>query len=137
MGMYTQVCGVLNIASVHSQTTTTDVNFVFHDLIDKFDSLSKDKDYYWNVDQMANFIHVLPGGNGSTFIAIAVEGKVIGYGNCWEEFLKELLVALPTSEGRIEWLYESDDVDYLVWYVSKGIITKSREPIYREGYGNC
>lgn len=134
MGMYTQVCGVLNVGS---RTWRYRVGEVSH-AVQKAAGLSSCE--YWPPERLLEHATVLSGGSGSVFIAIAVEGKIIGYGKDWQNFINNICTALPTAEGRIEWIYEeprgeNSDSDE-VWRIHNGEISITWEKRYRNGYGN-
>lgn len=129
MGMYTQVCGVLNVGSITWQHRVSEV----FDVLQEAASSGGD---YWSPSRLLDHVIVLPGGNGSVFIAIGVEGKIIGYSNDWQNFIRKICELLPTTEGRIEWLCEKSPDRDEIWYIHKGEITVTWESRYRKGYGN-
>lgn len=134
MGMYTQVCGVLNVGSIDWGHRVLEVS----DAVQKAAEVSGCD--YWRPSCLLNHVTVLAGGNGSVFVAIAVEGKIIGYSNDWQNFIRKICELLPTTEGRIEWIYETGRVNNEncdeLWYVKNGVINIKWETRYRKGYGN-
>lgn len=132
MGMYTQVCGVLNIGSINWGDKIKSVEKAVDAACSALDGNSD----YWSPKQIRQHLHVLNGGNASVFLAVACEGKIIGYGNDWEKTLERICHHLPTAEGRIEWLYEDDATEDIVWIVSNGHINRTVQAGYRNGYGN-
>lgn len=128
MGMYTQVCGVLNVGSIVWGDRVSEVV----DAVQKAARVSSCE--YWSPSRLLEYVTVLPGGNGSVFIAIAVEGKIIGYGNDWQNFIRDICKVLPTAEGRIEWIYEEHQEVDEVWYIHRGgEVDIKFEPRYRTG----
>ena len=130
MGMYTQVVGVLNVGSITWRGRLDEVN----NLIDEACEKASD---YWEADEIRKRIMAMYGGNGSIFITIAVEGKIIGYGKDWDSVIRELCKLIPSLEGRLEWLYEEDKDKNIVFLIKEGKITVTHQPAYRNGYGNA
>jgi hypothetical protein len=136
MGMYTQVMGTLNVASING-----DIRPIKKAVTNAVRKSSQD-DCYWHPEQILDRIHVLNGGNGSVFLAIAVEGKILGYRyrKDWQQAISAICEAIPTAEGRIEWQFEDDSIDsgghVTVWQVYQGGIKIFTELAYRQGYGN-
>jgi hypothetical protein len=130
MGMYTQVCGVLNAISIgHPESNG------FDDVSKAVDTACLEAGDYWSSEQVRERFTVLNGGNGSVFIAIACEGKIFGYSQDFELVVYKLMELLPSLEGRIEWVIEEKDFD-IVWTIHKGECTVEQMPCYRNGYGN-
>jgi hypothetical protein len=130
MGMYTQVCGILNVISIGY-----DQPHGFDDVSKAVDTACLEAGDYWSSEQVRKRFTVLNGGNRSVFIAIACEGKIFGYSKDFELVIYKLMELLPSLEGRIEWVIEEKDFD-IVWKIHKGECIIEQMPCYRNGYGN-
>lgn len=136
MGMYTQVRGWLNIGSIGSHNLTQ-VLSTLNQAREEFRTLNKDKlDRLWVCEDCMGS----SGSNGSAWIFIGSEHK--NYDDSMDEWIKHLLKAFPTAEGRIDWQYEEEDPKdrkstsrYLLIYRGK-IIDDNLCPTWCEGYGN-
>ena len=130
MGMYTQVCGVLNVSSIERNSTVliSKVSKILDEACEKATD-------YWTPEQVRSKFSVLYGGTGSVFIALTCQGKIIGYSKDFENVICELAKRIPSLEGKIEWIIDGEDAD-MILIVQAGKTHYSKQEKYRIGFGN-
>ena len=132
MGTYTQVCGVLNVSSIGRFDPTVLISKVSK-ILDEACEKATD---YWSPAEVRSKFSVLDGGStGSVFIALACQGKIIGYSEDFENVICELARRIPSLEGKIEWIIDGEDAD-MILIVQDGKTHYSRQEKYRIGFGN-
>lgn len=133
MGCYLHITGILNIGSITWGNCFSYVEDRIREVISKKCSFTPHVS-----SAILERIHVLDGGNGSIFVAIAAEVQVLEDKNDWETALREVVQEFSSSEGRIEFNWEEEEGFLIAWEVINGKILEAvYTPCHREGYGNA
>jgi hypothetical protein len=135
MGMYTQIRGWLNVESIGKPET-------YYKILSKLEQVKKEyKDMQvTSRNWVANDTSASMGGNGSVYIFFGTELK--NYEDDAENWIKYLIAAFPSAEGRIDFQYESEDwqdenSSSKYWLIRNGKIVEERSyKTWCIGYGN-
>jgi len=129
MGMYTQVRGILCVASIGRSKNLEEIKNKLLLLQNTFEK-REDLDRPWVCGDTC----FQTGSNGSGWLFIGSEHK--NYDSSIDEWLKYLIKNIP-CEGRIEFQYEETELgeNSPLWLVKDGVITETSFIVNTEGYG--